>query len=152
MIGRPAELCVKAFIVFIYTGIASHHASGVTRDDPIRNATRLRFQLRRGRLVSGSSRPRRDVRNDELWRFSPRYFDTALTPTLPGAQAPTLNPAPGSPDPDAGQSEEGGVEHGLAPLTLDDPHVEGRRTRDQHENPDPVPQVSQISSPVSFAA
>ena len=66
-----------------------------------------------------------------------------------------LRPSPcpwESPDSDAGQSEEGGVEHGLAPLTLDDPHVEGRRTRDQHENPDPVPQVSQISSPVSFAA
>ena len=57
-----------------------------------------------------------------------------------------IHPTPGSPDPDAGQSEEGGVEHGLAQLTLHYPHVKGGNCSSDHHKPDNVPGIYHLLS------
>ena len=88
----------------------------------------------------------------------------ALSPTLPSAHAPMrtsprlrverfvsprlpfLNPTAWSPDPDAGQSEEGGVEHGLAPLTLQHADVKDGHGGGDNHKPDKVSEISHLLS------
>ena len=68
------------------------------------------------------------------------------TPCLRVPVSPRLNPTPGSPDPDAGQSEERGVEHGLTPLTLHHSGIQGHNSGSDQHQPNNITEIFHLLS------